>query len=153
MKLDEVQNMIKSKAEFRVPVHQCHIALLKTRISDWKSRTEEQMIIHLFAEQSDATMSKVAMEILASGSPNVTALWTKVAKIENSLWYKGGRRNFEKEGLKVRFCKRCGSNIHNEDQCWGACAAFGMRGHCAEWCQRKGLLPGPGPATTPATGS
>ena len=59
-----------------------------------------------------ATMSKAAMEILSSGSSSEAALRKKVAKIENCLWYKGGRRNLGKQGLQVKFCKPRGNSSH-----------------------------------------
>ena len=72
-------------------------------VEDWKNMTDEQMIIHFFAEHSDA------------------AFQTKGAEIKNSLWYKGGRRNLGKQGLEVRFCKPCVSNNHKEVLCLGPC--------------------------------
>ena len=38
-------------------------------LTKWESMTAEERVIHLFSQQSDATMSKAAMEILASPNP------------------------------------------------------------------------------------
>ena len=104
MKLEDVQELIGSEAELRMLVHQRRIALLKTKKYEThrdflclleKIMTKEQIIIHLFAEQSNATMSKAAIEILSSGSPSVATVRVKVAEIESSLSYEGGRGIWE----------------------------------------------------------
>ena len=58
--------------------------------------TVKEMVIYLFLKQSDATMLKAAMKVLA-------ALRTEVAKIDNSLCYKTSK-SLGKHGIQKRFC-------------------------------------------------
>ena len=62
---DENSYLIKQEAALRILKHQRRMALL----TKWESMTAEERVIHLFSQQSDATMSKAAMEILASPNP------------------------------------------------------------------------------------
>ena len=48
-------------------------------VAAWKNITDEEMIIHLFAVQSNDTMSKTTMEVLFFGSPSVAELRVKVS--------------------------------------------------------------------------
>ena len=56
-------------------------------VTEWETMTAEEMLIDLFSEQNNATMSKAALEILVSPTLTVAALRTKVPEIKNSLWY------------------------------------------------------------------
>ena len=70
----------------------------------------DEMIIHLFAEQSDATMSNIDMEVLSSGNPSVADLRMKIAETESLLCYKGGRRMGKQ--VQVKFCNPCNISNH-----------------------------------------
>ena len=63
--LHGVVNLIKQEAVMRMPE------------TEWETTMEEEMVIHLFSEQSDSTMSKAAMEIRASTNPTVATLKKK----------------------------------------------------------------------------
>ena len=65
-------------------------------VTVWETMTVKEMVVHLFLEQSDATMLKAAIKVLA-------ALRTKVAKIDDSLCYKT-TKNLGKHGIQKRFC-------------------------------------------------
>ena len=94
----------KVEAFLRMPKHQRRMGLLKIRktgshgnflklleimvlVTEWEAMTAEEMLIHLFSEQSYAIMQKHHVEILVSPTPTVAALRSMVAEIENSFWY------------------------------------------------------------------
>ena len=76
-------NLIRTEAETRNPVHARRIQLLKVKktsshsdflqrleksmeVCEWeKMSKDEYLLIHIFAESADQTMSKLAMEILS----------------------------------------------------------------------------------------
>ena len=75
-----------------MPVHQRRLQLLKARrnqtrhtefifqleklmsVAEFDKMTPDEMIIHLFAETADSTMSKIALETLSSCSPSIADL-------------------------------------------------------------------------------
>ena len=82
--MEGIMNLIRIEADTRNPLHTRCIQLLKSalkktgshsdhlqkleknmEICDWESMTKEKFLIHLFAENADMTMSKIAMEILS----------------------------------------------------------------------------------------
>ena len=54
-------------------------------VCEWKKMSQDQLLIHLFAEASNQYMSKIAMEILSGPNPSVAILRAKVAETEKSL--------------------------------------------------------------------
>ena len=88
MDLDEVVRVIKAENSLRKSKHQRKMALLKARrtgshgdllmllermmaVAEWETMSAEEMLTHLFSEQSDPTMSKAVMEVLATPTPTV----------------------------------------------------------------------------------
>ena len=57
-------------------------------VAEFKEMSADEFIIHLFAETADATMAKIALEILSTTKPLVSILRIKVQETENSIWYK-----------------------------------------------------------------
>ena len=90
-----------------MPVHQRRIQLMKAKrnqarhtefiftleklisVAEFEDMTKEQMVLHLFAETADSTMSKLALDILSTQNPTLAELRTKVTEVENAIWYKG----------------------------------------------------------------
>ena len=60
-------------------------------VAEFAQMTEEEMVLHIFAESADSTMSKVALDILSTAEPTLAELRNKVTEVENSIWYKGGQ--------------------------------------------------------------
>ena len=118
-------------------------------ITEWECMITDKMLINLFSEQSDGTMSRVALEILSSSNPTMAALRKKVEEIETLLWY-STKKNLGKLGMQKRFFKPCNSSSHWEVSCWGECRICHLSGHKAEWCHlaRKGGTP---PTTSTST--
>ena len=97
MGMTEVMKVIKAKASMRMPLHSRIMQLLKVRktgthsdffqqlermmqVWEWESMMVDKFLIHIFSEQSDATMSRVAMEISAGPNLSVATLCTKICK-------------------------------------------------------------------------
>ena len=58
-------------------------------VAEFEKMTSDEMILHLFAETADSTMSRLALEILSTGDPKNADLRTRVTEVENAIWYKG----------------------------------------------------------------
>ena len=54
-------------------------------IAEFNTMTLDEMIIHLFAETADNTMSRLVLEILAGTKPLVAELRIKIKEKENSI--------------------------------------------------------------------
>ena len=84
--LPGIMDLIKSEAEVRNPVHAHRIQLLKVKktsihsdflqkiersmeVREWAKMTQDQFLIHLFAESAYQSMNKNAMEILSGTNP------------------------------------------------------------------------------------
>ena len=104
MDLDGVMDLIKAEASLWMPRHQRRMALLKVRktgtqddflqqlermmaVTEWEIISTDEMQIHLFSEERDGTMSRAAMEILASNNSTVAALWTTNSRLWNRKQY------------------------------------------------------------------
>ena len=117
-------DLIKAKAEAMNPLHSRRIQKLERsmEVCEWAKMTQDQFLIHLFAESADQSMNKITMEVLSGNNPTVAAFHTKVAKTENSLWYNADRNLGKYAGGQApptgaRFCKPYNSSTHWESQC------------------------------------
>ena len=156
--LDEVINMILEESNQRNPLHQRRMQLLRIKkdsshseflhnieelmeLIDFGKMTKEAFTLHLFIEQADAEMSKLAAENLrVNPEGDLNSFRAQIKQVESSTWYSG--RNTEHRAkivgtTEVRFCKACDSSSHNPDQCWGECIYCHRRGHQSERCRKK----------------
>lgn len=90
--LKELINAIKEEGKLRMPCHQRRLQLLEAKrnsekhsdflfkleslmsVAELKNMTEDDMIMHLFAETANTTMSKLALELLLKTDPKVQDL-------------------------------------------------------------------------------
>ena len=70
-------------------------------VADFQNMSADEMLIHIFADTADATMSRIALDILASTTPMVAELRVKVTETENSIWYTNGPKNAKAAGLNT----------------------------------------------------
>ena len=145
--LQQVIELILEESSGRNPLHQRRIDQLRVKkegsLSDFLFKLEEYMslvefdkmtkdsfLIHLFLEQADETMAKMATKILERNSQgDVNQLRQSIQQIESSTWYQGnkGPRNHAKSAK--RYCGDCDSPSHNKEDCWGVCKWCNKRGH------------------------
>ena len=154
--LEEITEIIKEEGKLRMPVHQRRLQLLKAKrnqtrhtefifqleklmsVAEFSTMSPDEMLIHIFAETADTTMSKIALEVLASAKPTTAELRTRVTETESALWYKGtpnlGKiaNHIQGEG---RYCETCKGKSHNTSDCWGKCEICGKFGHKTEICR------------------
>ena len=52
----------------------------------------DEMVIYLFIECANKTMSRLALDLLAGDRPTVAELRIKVKETENRIWYKSGNK-------------------------------------------------------------
>ena len=101
--LDQLVDLIKEEGKLRMLRHQMNLQFLKAKrgnkthsdflytlenlisVAEFKMMTSNDMIIHLFAEIADNTMSTLVLEILAGTKQTVTESRTKVTETENSM--------------------------------------------------------------------
>ena len=151
--LTEIVEIVKNEGRMRMPVHQRRIQLMKAKrsqtrhtefiftleklmsVAEFETMTKDQFILHLFAETADATMSKLALDILSSPNPNVADLRNKVTEVENAIWYKGTQGIGKAVIAGGKYCETCKSKTHNTEECWGKCSFCQRFGHKTEACR------------------
>ena len=152
--LKEVIELILAESAGRNPLHQRRIDLLRVKkegshsdflfsleehmsLVQYNEMTKDSFLTHLFLEQADETMAKMATKILEKKpGADVNQLRQAIQQIESSTWYQGkGPRNHAKSAK--RFCEDCDSPTHNKEDCWGVCKHCNRRGHQADKCHSK----------------
>ena len=99
--------------------------------------TKDSFLTHLFLEQADETMAKMATEILErKPKGDVNQLRQTIQQIESSTWYQGKGPRIHAKSAN-RFCGDCDSSTHNKEDCWGVCKWCNRRGHQADKCHKK----------------
>ena len=105
---------------------------------EFNNMTKDSFLTHLFLEQADETMAKMATEILErKPKGDVNELRQNIRQIESSTWYQGskGPRNHAKSAK--RYCGDCDSPTHSKEDCWGVCKWCNKRGHQADKCHQR----------------
>ena len=138
-----------------MPCHQPRLQLMKAKrnsnkhsdflyqletlmsVAEFEKMSADEFIIHLFVETADATLAKLALEILSVNKPLVSTLRIKVQETENSIWYKSNTGMVKVVITWERWCEPCKSRTHNEKDCWGECSVCQRRGHRAEVCRKN----------------
>ena len=105
-------------------------------VAELNTMTSDEMIIHLFTETADNTMSRLALKILVGTKPLVTKLRTKVKETKTLIWYKSVT-SYEKLAHREKFCQNCKTRTHDTKDCWGPCEFCGKSSHKKEFCRYK----------------
>ena len=151
----QVIDLILEESSGRNPLHQRRIDLLWVKkegshsdflftleeymsLVEFNNMTKDSFLTHLFLEQADETMAKMATEILErKPKGDVNQLRQNSQQIESSTWYQGskGPRNHAKSAK--RYCGDCDSPTHSKEDCWGVCKWCNKRGHQADRCHQR----------------
>lgn len=101
--LEQLLDLIKEDGKLRMPKHHRELQLLKAKggcekhsdflhalenlmsVAEFKTMTSDEMIIHLFTETADNTMSRLSLKIIAASKPSVTKLRRILMETENSI--------------------------------------------------------------------
>ena len=84
---------------------------------EFNNMTKDSFLTHLFLEQADETMAKMATEILErKPKGDVNQLRQTIQQIESSTWYQGKGPRIHAKSAK-RFCGDCDSSTHNKEVC------------------------------------
>ena len=98
--------------------------------------TGEAFLAHIFLEEADTTMQKIATDILAKNPKgDIDALRVQVKQTEASLWYMHGSNRSGKQVREEGWCGDCKSSTHNTDQCWGWCRFCNFFRHWSSRCR------------------
>merc|ERR1712044_133420 len=113
-----------------------------SRIIEFEGMTLDELIIHIFIRDADATMGKAAQDALMEKEPNVYNVVNMIKQYESQSWYNPRKKEYGRmassRNQKERYCRGCDSNTHDESACWGVCPHCNMRGHQAIYCRKKG---------------
>ena len=61
-------------------------------VAEFDTMIADEMVIHLFIECANKTMSRLVLDLLAGDRPAVAELRIKVKETENCIWYKSGNK-------------------------------------------------------------
>ena len=87
---------------------------------EFEELAKDARLAHLFLEQSNETMGRMAQDILVNNSEGeFNLLRQEIKRIVSSTWYSGNKNTKVKPAS--RYCKDCDSPSHNKDECWGVC--------------------------------
>ena len=88
--------------------------------------TGDAFLTHVFLEEADTNMQKIATYILAKNPKGY---------IEASLWYMHGSNRSGKQVREEGWCGDCKSSTHNTDQCWRWCRFCNLFRHWSSRCR------------------
>ena len=112
-----------------------------SRIIEFEGLTLDELIIHIFIRDADATMGKAAQDALMEKTPNVYNVVNLIKQYESQSWYNPKKKEYGRMASsrtqRERYCKGCDSNTHDESACWGVCPHCNQRGHQAIYCRKK----------------
>ena len=154
--VEGVIELILEESNQRNPLHQRRMQLLRIKkdgthseflykieelmeLVAFEEMSKEAFILHLFIEQADAEMSKLAAENLQTNPKgDINSFRSQIKQVESSTWY-NGKKDFKAKSVQpgARYCKDCDSVSHSAEQCWGECIYCHKRGHQSERCHRK----------------
>ena len=158
--LQKIINLLLEESNLRNPVHNRRIDFLQSKrqgathsdfwgileeklaLIDFQNLTGEALGTHIFLQESDAVMSKMAAQILyeTEGKGDVGRLRNEIKAIESSQWYDSRRPHAGKRAGEPgggRWCEQCKSQSHNTDSCWGKCRFCDRYGHLPSVCWKN----------------
>ena len=152
---DELCVILHEESEKKYPKHQRRIQLFKMRrqqnesnaaflrrlrrnldVAEVKSMTPEELAMHIFIENTDGVLGKLAIDELNKKNPSVDELETIVEATEVSPWYeqqpKKGYSKVANASTKGKQCSQCNKSGH-----WGACKFCKRYNHPSNRCYNK----------------
>ena len=107
--------------------------------------TKESFLTHIFLEESDVEMQKLATEILAKKPKgDIDFLRALVKQTEVSIWYNHGGNKTAKQ-VRERggpWCDNCKSGTYNTDACWDWCSFCNAIVHHTAQCRKNPEIKG-----------
>ena len=92
----------------------------KFNLVEYDKMTGPAFVTHIFLEEANSTMQKIATDILANKpGGDINALRAHVKQTVASLWYMHGSSRTAKSARDTRWCPNCKSSSHSLKQCWG----------------------------------
>ena len=109
---------------------------------EFQTLTKESLVCHIFLEEADFEMQKIATQLLAKNPEgNLEDLITQVKTTESSNWYKPGVKvrasKAGQDGGTGRWCTNCESGTHDTAYCFRKCFICKGFGHKASQCRNK----------------
>ena len=117
LSLDTILNTLESEAKKGDPKHNRRLRMMNdirrgseahsdymnklieaSRIIEFESMTLDELIIHLFIRDADATMSKIAQDELMVAQPNVYNVVNMIQQYESQSWYNPKKKRVWKNG-------------------------------------------------------
>ena len=99
-------------------------------VAEIESMTSEELGMHIFIENTDQVLGKLAIDELQKKTPSLDDLENAVESTEVSAWYEQQpRKGYSKvanANTKAKQCSKCNCSRHTQDDCWGAC----------KWCKK-----------------
>ena len=150
--LPQILTMIEEESADRNLVHQRRMQSLGTKktgnhsnflfqleqsisLIEFEDLTKESLLTHLFIEQADEVMSRMAQELLMKNPKgDIDKLRQEIKCTESSTWY-GNKRVRTSKIAQGWFCPDCNSTTHDLATCWGICEHCKQRGHMSERCR------------------
>ena len=103
--------------------------------------TSEELGMHIFIENTDQVLGKLANDELQKKTPSLDALENAVESTEVSAWYEQQpRKGYSKvanASTKAKQCSKCNHSGHTQDECWGACKWCKKLNHPSDRCFNK----------------
>ena len=160
MSLDDILKELLEESSLLCPVHQRRIEFLKEKrnncshsdflrrieerveLIEFQTLTKESLVCHIFLEEADFEMQKIATQLLAKNPKgDLDELRTQVKTTESSNWYKPGARarasKAGQDGGTGRWCTNCESGTHNTAFCFRKCFICKGFGHKAAQCRNR----------------
>ena len=139
--LAETPEMLLAESQLQNPVHNRIIDFLtskrggmshsdffdileeKLSLIEFAKLTPDTLLIHIFLQEADATITKLVSEILyeTNGKRDAAKLRNEIIANEVSQWYNSRRHTVKRAGEAGgrRWCEKCKSESHDNVACWG----------------------------------
>ena len=95
----------------------------KLSLIEFEKLTPDTLLTHIFLQEADATMTKLASEILyeTNGKGDAAKLRNEIIAIQAYQWYDSRRHTVKRAGEAGgrRWCEKCKSESHDNVACWG----------------------------------
>ena len=138
--LEDLCKTLHEEAERKYPKHQRRIHLLKMKklpnetniaflrlvrkyleVAEVESMTSAELAMHIFIENTDQTLGKLAIDELKKEIPSLDDLEYTVEATEVSAWYeqqpKRGYSKIANASSKSKQCSKCNRSGHTQDEC------------------------------------
>ena len=111
-------------------------------VAEIESMTSEELGMHIFIENTDQVLGKLAIDELQKKTPYMDDLENAVESTEVSAWYeqqplKGYSKAANANSKANKQCSKCNCSGHNQEECWGACKWCKKLNHPSDRCFNK----------------